>query len=38
MLRLVAAFALGAAVGLIAGMFLGGVIIVLKDERRRGSE
>lgn len=36
MVRLMAAFALGAAVGMIVGVILGGVIIVLRDERRHG--
>ena len=38
MVRLMAAFALGAAVGLIAGVILGGLICILRDERRRGRE
>ena len=36
MTRLILAFALGAAVGMIVGVILGGVIIVVRDERRHG--
>lgn len=38
MTRLILAFALGAAVGMIVGVILGGVICILRDERRRGRE
>lgn len=38
MTRLILAFALGAAVGMIVGVILGGLICVLRDERRRGRE
>ena len=38
MVRLMAAFALGAAVGMIVGVILGGMICILRDERRRGRE
>ena len=38
MTRLILAFALGTSVGLIVGVILGGVICVLRDERRRSRE